>query len=140
MSGKSHMLSALMTKYWKYEWIKELSDDEEAKPVIGNDGYYITNKGRVFSEFYNRWLGINKLHHPNIDYYTHTCINSKRHLTHILVAEHFMEGYDSKLLVLHKDETLPVPIVNQLPNLWQGTQKDNIMDAAAKGRLYRQNL
>ena len=62
--------------------------------------------------------------------------DGKNHSTHIhtLVGRHFCEDYKQGLFILHKDETLPYPQINYLPNLFVGTQKDNVDDKFAKGR------
>ena len=121
-----------------YEWISELEDGEEAKPIRGFPGHFITNKGRV--------RGLTKWRTPRLRQQTDRCKNPYTyeiklkteeglHTTtiHRLVGTHFIDGYVEGN-ILHKDETLPFPIINYPDNLFIGSQKDNNLDKFQKGR------
>jgi len=118
----------------KFEWIKDLIDGEEVKPIKNRQGYFITNKGRVFSTKSNKWLKSYKDGH----YYWGVCLgrgpgrNSFR--IHALVGKHFIPEWREGLDVCHKDETLPFPQVNFVENLWVGTRGENLQDAYDKKR------
>lgn len=122
--------SYLMRNYWKYEWIKELDDDEEAKPVKGHPNYFITNKGRVFGLFHYKWL---KPHNTRKYYYS-LVMDGVKHKIHRLVGTHFLPDYVDGKFILHKDETLPFPQINYVSNLFVGTAKDNTQDMMRKER------
>tara|TARA_R110002012_G_scaffold97214_1_gene233666 strand:- start:776 stop:1348 length:573 start_codon:yes stop_codon:yes gene_type:complete len=132
--GKRHnmYLTGLMRKYWQYEWIKELDDDEEAMPIRGYKGYFITNKGRVFSLKRYRWLEPSDSFHT-CKYYTRHKLNRETYNTHMLVGRHFLD-WKPGLLVLHRDETLSPELINCADNLWIGTSADNAQDMWSKGR------
>jgi hypothetical protein len=125
----------LMKDYFKFEFIKDLQDDEECKPIIDYDGYYITNKGRIFSMKSYSWL--KPRYKPNTYYYEVNLYNDKPHvwLVHQIVGKHFLEGWCKSLDVCHTDENLPENLINCVDNLWLGTRKQNIDDAIAKGRV-----
>ena len=121
-----------------YEWIKHLKDDETAKPIKGFPGYFITDKGRVYSnhsgKFLKSCLMSKTKRRPNP--YTHQIKLGHKVSTHIhtLVGRHFLSDYEEGLLILHKDETLPFPETHYVENLFCGTQKDNVKDKFEKGR------
>jgi hypothetical protein len=123
----------------EYEFIKYLEDNEEAKPIINFPGYFITNKGRVWSNRgkgnRSKWLTPTK----SKRYYwcvTLYDINNKRKglKIHTLVGRHFLNEYKSGLFILHKNENLNYPEINYLKNLWVGTNRDNIIDMYSKNR------
>lgn len=125
-------LVALMRKYWRYEFIKDLADDEECKPLRNHSDYFITSKGRVFSLKTYSWLQANKS--TRIYYHTHHSIDGNLMATHRLVGRHFLPDFREDLNVLHTDEDLPSHLVNCVENLWLGTQQDNNDDKISKGR------
>ena len=133
-------ISTLMSENWKWEWIKELEEGEEVKPVGTLKGksfplYFITNRGRVFSLNTYSWCeGGN-----NQEYYTLVTIRDSegnRYTTtiHSLVGKHFLDNWEEGVCILHKDETLPYPEINYVENLWIGTKGDNNRDRCLKGR------
>ena len=124
-----------------YEWIDQLDDDETMTPVRGFPGYFISDKGRLFSTHANKFrkprLMCKTKRRPNpYTYEVKLSLNNKTHSTHIhtLVGRHFCEGYRPGLNVLHKDETLPYPEINYKENLYIGTQGENNLDKFQKGR------
>ena len=122
--------STLMRTFFPYEWIKDLDDDEEVRPIKEHPSYFITTKGRVFSWKTYSWLV------PNNHSYYYWCVvlDGKTTNIHKLVGRHFLP-WEEGLCVLHKNEELPFPEINFLSNLWVGTMKENNDDKMEKGRL-----
>ena len=124
-----------------FGWISQLEEDETATPVSDFPGYFITDKGRLYSTISNKWIKCRLMAKTDrrrnpYTYEVKLTKNKKLHATHIhtLVGRHFCEGYKPGLLVLHRDETLPFPQINFKENLYLGTQKDNNKDKFSKGR------
>ena len=124
--------SKLMRELFPYEWIKELEEEEEAKPIKGYEGYFITNKARVFSIKSWSWIkfSLNKSY-----YYLGGPFGS---YLHTLVGRHFLSDWKEGLFILHKEETLSYPEINFPENLWVGTHQDNRQDCWNKDRQGRQ--
>ena len=130
-----------------YSWIRELDDDEECKPIRNHPGYFITNKGRVFStkracsgkwrgEYSpGKWLRIS----PSHSYYYNVNLGyGKCYKVHKLVGEHFCVPYNiSYDEIGHLNETLPFPQINYASNLKPMTLSENRKDAFAKGRNHK---
>lgn len=120
-----------------YEWISQLGDDETATPIRHHSGYFVTDKGRVYSTISNRWLKDLLMtatkRRPNPYTYQVKLDGYSTHI-HTLVGRHFCEGYQPGLNILHKDETLPYPQINYADNLYIGTQADNNRDKFQKKR------
>ena len=131
-NGKAYQPTTtyLMRKYWKYEWIKELEDDENCRPVIDLPGYYITDKGRLFSLQSYKWLKP----YRGTEYYYVIAMNDKTHTLHRLVGKHFLPDFDENLWVLHDKEELPYPEINYATNLKMGPPQDNSDDMVRKKR------
>lgn len=132
-----------------FEWINQLEDDESVTPVIGFPGYFITDKGRLYSTNSQRWIKSRlmcktKRRQNPYTYEVKLWKDKRNHSTHIhtLVGRHFCEGYEEGLYILHRDETLPYPQINYKENLFVGTQKDNNKDKLTKGRhiIHRDKL
>lgn len=132
---QSFRRTALLKLVYPYEWIKDLADDEEAKPVRDCPGYYVTSKGRFFSSYYYKWLTPTPWNRPPFYYYVVHLKGPAARYVHTLVGRHFLPDWRPGLLILHKDETLPYPQINAVSNLWVGTHGDNVRDAIRKGRL-----
>lgn len=142
MSGQRYPLSTLMKENWRYEWIKDLEDDEEAKEVIGFPGYFITNKARIYSEKTNQWLlksEPGRFKDKEIPHVVVTLKGNQMSLSR-LVGKHFLPDFDENLQVLHTNEKLPWPEVNYANNLHMGTQSTNIEECSKKGRLPARKL
>lgn len=133
---RTRSISTLMNENWKYEWIKELDDDEECKECHGCPGWYITTKGRIFSTHYYRWVKPTKggSYYWFVKYGSGKKGVSKGFPIHTLVGRTFFTEYQEGLLILHKEEGLPYPQINYLSNLWLGTWSDNNQDTWNKGR------
>ncbi len=130
--GKNrYTLPVLMNRYWKYEWIKHLDEDEVAKPIPNTSGF-ITNKGRVWSGQRYEWATINK--DVGFEYYECFSLDNKKFRLHTTLGRVFLPDYKEGLLILHRYETLPMSEVNNLSNLWVGTPLDNMLDKVTKGR------
>lgn len=128
-------ISSLLSKYWKFEWIKWLEDDEEAREVKGFSKYYVTNKGRIFSLYKYRFL----TPVPVCEYYymvglTDDQGSNKNRLVHTLVGRHFLEGYQEGDYILHNEEKLPFPDINFKSNLRLGDHQANAEDIHLKSR------
>lgn len=107
------------------------------KDISGYEGYQVSNKGRVRS-FLNNRHGIcdnfhilhqtcNRLGYPTV------CLRrNNRKLVSRLVAEAFIPNPSGLPLVRHMDDD---PSNNNVENLQWGTQKDNMQDCVAHGRL-----
>ena len=134
MKPRAPMPSTLIRENWRYDWIKNLADDEEATPVRGFEGYFITSHGRLYNEKRNVWQKPQE-HHVYYDNYV-LSLDGKPHNidASTLVGKHFLEGWNSSLEVCHIDEELPQSERNKLTNLWLGTPKENHQDAVKKGR------
>jgi len=127
---RTRSISTLMRENWRYEWIKELDDDEECRKCHGCEGWYITTKGRIFSTHYYRWVKPSK----GVSYYWSINYKKTTYPLHTLVGRTFLTEYQEGLLILHKEEELPYPQINYLSNLWVGTWSDNNQDTWNKGR------
>ena len=122
--------NTLMREHWKWEWIKELDDDEECTEIKNQPGYFITNKGRVWSM--NKWKFLSPYKVTDRDYYYK--VNSVTGYLHTLVGRHFISHYQDGLEVCHYEENLSLPEINYVTNLWVGTHQQNSDDMVAKGR------
>ena len=127
--------SRLLRENWKYEFIKYL-DDEECKEIRNSPGYYITNKGRVFSletySFQTPCLTNKNSYYYSVRYGPRN--KTPKTPLHTLVGRHFLPEYKEGLWILHKDEELPFPEINWVDNLFVGTPTDNNKDTIQKGR------
>lgn len=94
--------------------------------------YSVSNAGRV-RQNYGVYEGIKNLHKINSGYLTVGTYlegRKKRYLVHRLVAYAFCEGYESDLVVNHKDGNR----TNNVPNnLEWVTTKENIHDSMKRG-------
>jgi hypothetical protein len=132
-TNRSFTRSRIAREVWRYDWVQHLDDNETATEIKGHPGYYITNKGRCYSDKTNTWMT------PAVgNHYYHTFrFNGKTgQAVHTLVGRHFLPDYEPGLNILHRDETLPHPQIDYVDNLYVGTQSDNLTDAYNKGRLH----
>jgi len=115
--------------------VMDLQEGEVAVPIEEFPEYFITNRGRVWSTRSNSWL---KSSHQT-GYYYRVKLRKEgeaytRHI-HRLVGLHFLPVVNVKgMFICHKDETLPLPEINFVENLWVGNQKENQIDREEKGR------
>lgn len=128
-------VSTLMCENWKWEWIKDLEEGEEVKPIRGCPQYFITNRGRVFSLNTYVWCEPS----PYQNYYYQVGVRDsfgtpKNFCIHTLVGRHFLPEWEEGLCILHHRETLSYPEINYPNNLWIGTKGDNNRDREKKGR------
>jgi hypothetical protein len=143
LNRKTITLTKLMRENYPYEWIKELEEGEEVKPLKEYPGYYITSYGRVWGMKQYRFLTPNKVihkQHTNNPYWKLGISISgkvKYYQLHTLVGRYFLPEYREGLCILHKEETLSYPEINYVENLWVGTKEDNNKDRDIKGRVKR---
>ena len=128
-------LSTLMRENWRYEWIKELEDGEEATAMKNHPNHFITTHGRIFSLHQYRFLSI----FNGSSYYWRVRLDDSVHDIHKLVGREFLPEYEEGLEICHTDEHLPFPQINYLSNLWAGTPQQNCEDRENKGRGKRAN-
>ena len=86
-----------------------------------DDMYYISADGDVYSTYCNRLLK----HNIDIDGYHRVDIHSKHKKIHQLVYETWIGPIDQTKQINHKDDDKNN---NHYTNLYQGTQKENIID------------
>ena len=127
-------VASLMEEAFPFHWIKELEDGEEAKPISGFPGYFITSWGRVYSLHNNKWLKLAFRPPYYYNFYLFQDGKKRKCHSHTLVGRNFLPEWREGLFILHRDETLPFPEINFPENLWVGSQKDNVRDAVRKGR------
>lgn len=124
----------LIKTHFPWDWIKNLEDGEECCEIKGSPGYFITNRGRVFSFHGQKWKKLRRHHNKSCFYYWSVKLPGRSYvMNHTLVGRHFLD-WEEELLVLHKEETLSPPEVYSVENLWLGTSKDNSLDRERKGR------
>lgn len=88
----------LISKYWKYEFIKYLEEGEECREIKNHSNYFITSQGRVWNNWKQEWI------QGYIRGGYNTILLDKTHQrVHRLVGTHFIynpnpEKYD---MVLH---------------------------------------
>jgi len=127
-------INSLLNEVFPFWWIRELDDDEECREVRNFPGYWITNRGRIYSSYHNKWLygRRGKYYHYELSLYRD---NKKyKQYIHTLVGRNFLPEYQEGLFILHRDETLPYPEINFPTNLWVGDDGDNNRDRCIKGR------
>ena len=124
----------LLATYWRYEWIKELRDGEEAKELCFDSRYFITNQGRLWSNVDKMgWCNPTKV----VDrYYYRYIVQGKQRKVHRLVGIHFLPDFSPELEVCHHNEELPVDKINCVENLFMGTPRRNAEDCLLKGRRH----
>ena len=124
--------SKIMRENWKFDFIKDLEDGEECKEMTDFSGYYITNRGRVFSMRTYSWLTPTNFN----SYYYNVGLGKKvgKVVLHTLVGRHFLHDWKPGLDVCHYDEELSFPQINWVENLWSGTRSENLKDSYDKGR------
>ena len=111
----------------------ETLNGEEWKPIKGFDGYYISNFGRIYSDYKNGFLSSHK---DNCGYLHTTIYKSKKRYTklvHRFVAEAFVENPNGYKEVNHKDEDKSN---NRADNLEWCTRKYNILYGKAGKERY----
>ena len=123
----------IMTRYFPFEWITYLDNDEEANQLKDFPDYFITTKGRIWSNVFWKFLNPHNVKNASCKYYWDVKINQKSMRVSTLVGRNFLP-WNEKLYILHKDENLFYPEINYLENLWLGTKKDNSIDREKKGR------
>lgn len=133
---KHKPLPTILLEVSPHYWIYQLNEGEEVKPIKGYPGYWITTWGRVFTTR-NKHKFINLHYKP--PYYYQLGIytpdgKSVSTFSHILVGRNYLPEWEEGMCILHKDETLPYPLINHPSNLWVGSKVDNVKDMDGKGR------
>ena len=110
----------------KYNFLHQLEEDEECKELKDYPGYFVTTKGRVWSNIKGkgRWLS----QYKQGDYYWGVMVggrNGGNKLIHQLVGRNFLKDYKVGMHILHKNELLNYPNVNFLDNLYVGGEFTN---------------
>lgn len=87
----------------KYNWINKKIEGELFKKISEYDFYYISNKGRVYNKYYERFLTPSKTKEG----YLRICLTldskSKTFLIHRLVAEYFCDKKENMNIIHHID-------------------------------------
>ena len=108
--------------------------DERWKSVNDQPGYYISNRGRIYSSISESFIeGTPNIRSGHIDLSLKS--NGKRvhKYTHRMVAEAFIPNPKKLPIVRHLDDC---PNNNYFENLAWGTQQDNINDMRSLGHDY----
>lgn len=106
---------------------------ERWKPVYNFPDYMISNRGRLWSNYYNCFIygsPVGKIGHIDVSMWR----DGKRYhkYMHRLVAEAFISNPNNYPLVRHLDDD---PSNNCVENLAWGTQLDNMRDCIESGRF-----
>lgn len=115
-------------------YVPEEYMDEQWELAYGPGNYYVSDKGRVWSEKSQRFLKPKRL-----DDHGHVgiCMTDGKHkkykYLHRMMAEVFLDNDDNYPIVRHLDDD---PSNNIINNLAWGTQKDNLNDCAENGHRY----
>ena len=106
-------------------YVDDYHMDERWKPVYDIPGYWVSNKGRVWSTISEMFIEGTALKNGHIDMtLRYNGIRVHRYL-HRLVAEAFIPNPNNYPLVRHMDDN---PYNNEVCNLAWGTQYDNVQD------------
>jgi hypothetical protein len=126
----------LLKETYPWGFLEDLGEDEELRPITDFPGYYVSNRGRVWSEGTYSWL--EGTPSPRCYYYREVqlwkdgkCYGRK---LHTLVGRHFLPDWKEGLFILHREEDIPEPEINFPENLYVGTLSDNTRDQIRKGR------
>ena len=106
-------IQRLMRDTWKFEWIKDLDEDEEVKPFLDLKGYYITNKAKIFDLYNYRWLSSS----GRSPYHLYFVIKDITYKTHKEVGRHFLPGCEDGEHIKFIDDSIPFPQINFISNL-----------------------
>ncbi len=132
-------------KNWRTrpEQIAPKMADEEWRPVLGHDGYFVSSMGRVCSvdRTITRSTGSDqfcrgRLLRPRPQSKEHLSVTlscKKTAQVHSLVLEAFVGPRPYGLECLHHDDD---PTNNRLSNLRWGTRSDNIRDGIRNGKYH----
>ena len=132
-------ISTLLATNYPYYWINQLEEGEECRSMtyirsrpLPPYQYFITNRGRVWSNPAGRFL----LPDHNLGrggYYDRYCFGKYGSCEiHTLVGRYFLEDWYAGCFVCHREETLPYPDRNYPTNLWIGDNSSNQLDYYAK--------
>ena len=113
-------------------YISEYYADERWKRVRDFPEYWISNKGRLYSDRSDSFISGTPLKSGHVDIsFTYRNTRFHRYL-HRLVAEAFIPNPYNLPLIRHLDDN---PLNNEVDNLAWGTQYDNVQDCIQAGRF-----
>ncbi|AIX41314.1 hypothetical protein Syn7803C11_233 [Synechococcus phage ACG-2014f] len=130
----------LLPQHYPFYWINQLEEGEECRNItyiyqhpMPPYKYFITNRGRVWSNISNRFLETQH-NYGRGGYYDRITIDTHSVNTHWLVGRYFLENWYAGCFVCHRCETLPYPNRNYPTNLWVGNNSSNQLDSESKQR------
>ena len=106
--------------------------DERWKPIYDVPGYWVSNKGRVWSAISETFIEGTPLKSGHIDMAMKHNGNRVHRYLHRLVAEAFIPNPHNYPVVRHLDDN---PYNNEVWNLAWGTQYDNVQDCIYNDRF-----
>ena len=98
--------------------LTQLMEGEQYVPINDFPNYFITSMGRVWNSKKERWMKGHKHNSTSYAYAVSLSKNGKKdtRTIHRLVGTHFLKEYKEGLHILHKDENLPYPEINNVDN------------------------
>lgn len=106
--------------------------DERWKPIPDIHGYYISDRGRVWSSTKDNFIYGTSNKSGHVDFSFKRDGKRVHRYLHRLVAESFIPNNHDYPIVRHLDDD---PRHNEIDNLEWGDQSDNIQDAIRNGRF-----
>ena len=115
-------------------YVDEYYSDERWSHIDGFPGYFVSDKGRIWSERHQQFLVLKQLdNHGHLGVCLYVDGERYYRYLHRLVAEAFIPNPDGLPVVRHICDE---PSRNEAEDLSWGTQRDNWNDAIRNGRGY----